>query len=84
MEEDLVKYYTCTSCGRTKPARAYARWGLVKALWVRLCGVQGCCDECLTRITRYPVHRPYPVVVVGDQTRGEWSDPPWRQSEPAA
>jgi hypothetical protein len=53
-------------------------------VWVRLCGVQGGCDECLTRVTWYPLHRPYPVVVVGDQTREGWNDPPWRHSGPAA
>jgi hypothetical protein len=62
-----VKSYRCTACGRTKARTAYAGWGLLTAFWSRLCGAESCCDECLNRITKYPLYRPYPVVIVGDQ-----------------
>jgi hypothetical protein len=70
-----VKYYRCTACGLTKAATAYARWGLASGLWSRLCRAEGACDECMSGFTKYPLSRPYPVVIVGDRRSGNEGGP---------
>ena len=68
---------TCMRCGRSRPAEAYARWGLAGGFLGRLCGARSACDDCLNEVTQYPADMPMPVVLVdGSRLSGDpavWS-----------
>ncbi|HEY8201131.1 MAG TPA: hypothetical protein VII47_07235 [Actinomycetota bacterium] len=56
--------FTCTHCGKAKPAEAYAGWGLRATRLASLCGARSACDACLNKVTQFPADMPLPVMLV--------------------